>query len=128
MSPNGLDRGIDDGLKPPSCRLRERHISSALGVAACAYGTGKDYNVNAKILAALEGLQERLGILEVSQIKRDEEERMQGAIETGVFGIALGRSFNASRPRMNALITRCRGVDRSTKVRCSCSLDNLSTT
>ena len=71
--------------------------------AAGAHGTGEDNNVNAKILFALEGLQDCLGRLEVSRIKRDEVESMQGAIKTGIFCSALGRSFDASRMRMNAI-------------------------
>uniref|UniRef100_M4BH14 RxLR effector candidate protein n=1 Tax=Hyaloperonospora arabidopsidis (strain Emoy2) TaxID=559515 RepID=M4BH14_HYAAE len=56
-----------------------------------------------KILAVLEGLQDLLGRLEVSQNMPDEEECMQGAIETGIFGSVLRPSFEASRMRVNAL-------------------------
>ncbi|GAB9476474.1 unnamed protein product [Globisporangium polare] len=42
--------------------------------------------------------------LEVSQVKRDEDERLQGAIETGVFESAFGRGFQASRMRVDALL------------------------
>lgn len=83
MSPKGSDKGSDDGLQPPSqIVIDEVAVTSPARVAFVigAHGSGKDNNVNAKILAALEGLQDRLGRLKVSQIKWDEEERMQCAI------------------------------------------------
>lgn len=106
MSPKGSVKGSDDGEQLSSQNVvPETVVTSPARVdfAAGAQVTGEDNNVNAKILAALEGLQDRMGKLEVSQIKRDEEERMQGAIETGIFGSALGRNFDASRMRVDAL-------------------------
>ena len=106
MSPKGSDRGSDDGLDPLSQNIVYETIVTSparLDFVASAHETGKDINVNGKILAALEGLQDRLGRLEVSQIKRDEEECMKGAIKTGIFGSALGRRFDASRMRVDAL-------------------------
>ena len=63
MSPNGSDRGSDDGLEPPSQNLvYETVVTSPARVdfAAGGRGTSEDNNVNANILAALERLQDRL--------------------------------------------------------------------
>ena len=50
-------------------------------------------NVNLKILEALTSMQDRMARLELSQLKREEEERMKGAQETGVFQSTFGRSL-----------------------------------
>lgn len=60
--------------------------------------------MNLKILEALTGMQERMTRLEMSQLKRDEDERMKGAAETGVFQSAFGRGFGAPQMDVSALM------------------------
>nr|CCA27060.1 conserved hypothetical protein [Albugo laibachii Nc14] len=49
-------------------------------------------------------MQERMARLRLSQLKREEDEHMKGAAETGVFQSAFQRSFGSSRTEMNALL------------------------
>ena len=93
-------------MEPPSRNVDYETVvtsSARVDFAAGTHGTGEDNNVNAKILAKLECLQDCLGRLEVSQIKEDGEERIQGDNEADFFGIVLGRSFDASRMRVDEL-------------------------
>lgn len=41
----------------------------------------------------------RLQRLEVSRVMRDEDERLQGAIDTGLFGSLTGQSFEGTSAR-----------------------------
>ena len=46
-----------------------------------------------KILAALDGVTEHLAVLKSSQRVRDEDERMTGAVESGMFASKLGANM-----------------------------------
>ena len=63
MSPKGSDRGSDDSLEPSSQNVvYGRVVTSPARVdfSTGAHGTKEENNVNAKILAALDGLQDLL--------------------------------------------------------------------
>ena len=63
ISPNGSDKGSDDGLEPLSQNVVYETVvlyPARVDFAAGAHGTSEDNNVNANILAALERLQDRL--------------------------------------------------------------------
>uniref|UniRef100_A0AAV1VBX8 Integrase catalytic domain-containing protein n=1 Tax=Peronospora matthiolae TaxID=2874970 RepID=A0AAV1VBX8_9STRA len=60
-------------------------------------------DVNKRILNALLGLEERVMRMEASQIKTEEDERMRGAIESGMFSSALGRDFGRETMTRDAL-------------------------
>ncbi|CAH0484856.1 unnamed protein product [Peronospora farinosa] len=69
--------------------------------APTAHERGDD--VNARILATLVDLQARMAQMEVSQQKLDEEERMMGAIESGMFRSALSNGRGGAPLHIDAL-------------------------
>nr|BAP68812.1 RxLR effector candidate protein [Hyaloperonospora arabidopsidis Emoy2] len=56
-----------------------------------------------KILAAPAGVMERLAVLESSQRVRDEDERMMGAVESGMFTSELGANMHGLTMTIDAL-------------------------
>ncbi|CAH0483067.1 unnamed protein product [Peronospora belbahrii] len=56
-----------------------------------------------KILAMLNALSSRMERMEASQIKLDEDKRMRGAIEIGLFASSLGVNLGAATMRIDAL-------------------------
>ncbi|CAI5724626.1 unnamed protein product [Hyaloperonospora brassicae] len=60
-------------------------------------------DVTKRILNALLGLEERVMRMEASQIKAEEDERMHGQIESGMFISALGREFGRKTMTRDAL-------------------------
>uniref|UniRef100_A0AAV1VIL0 Uncharacterized protein n=1 Tax=Peronospora matthiolae TaxID=2874970 RepID=A0AAV1VIL0_9STRA len=69
-------------------RVRLPHPQVVNDGPACESGKRDD-----KILAALAALTDRLASLESSQRVRDEEERMLGAVESGLFASKLGANM-----------------------------------
>ncbi|CAI5734965.1 unnamed protein product [Hyaloperonospora brassicae] len=71
-------------------------------VATAARERGSE-DVNKRIFNAFLGLEERVMRMEASQIKAEEDERMRGAIESGMFSSALGCEFGRETMTRDAL-------------------------
>lgn len=60
-------------------------------------------STKARLLNVLEAIVARLQRLEVSQEMRDEDECLQGAIDTGLFSSLIGQSFDGSSARQRGM-------------------------
>ncbi|CAI5714086.1 unnamed protein product [Peronospora farinosa] len=96
---------------PTPVRFDDGHERAAASPAVVqgaqtAHKRGDD--VDTRILATLVDLQARMAQMEISQQKLDEEERMMGAIESGMFHSALANGRAVLRCiSMHSDIHRC---------------------
>ncbi|CAI5731107.1 unnamed protein product [Peronospora farinosa] len=65
--------------------------AAAMVVDSIAHERGENSDINARILTALDKMTSRMDRLEMSQMQIDENERLCGAIDSGLFGSALDR-------------------------------------
>uniref|UniRef100_A0AAV1UHK3 Uncharacterized protein n=1 Tax=Peronospora matthiolae TaxID=2874970 RepID=A0AAV1UHK3_9STRA len=100
MSPNDSS---DDAAQAPPITGRERTVTPPAEVVdPPTHERGAD--VNERILKMLMGLEGRMERMEASQMHMDENERLRGAIESGLFSSLLGRNMgNAGPMHLDAL-------------------------
>ena len=81
------DRGASPARVPPSARAAEAVEDSSARERSLA--------TDDKILAVLAALTDRMAKMESSQREREDQERMLGAVESGMFASALGANARA---------------------------------
>ncbi|KAL0582653.1 hypothetical protein ABG067_007391, partial [Albugo candida] len=100
MSPN--DSSNDTAQSPPITGHERTVTPPAEVVDPPTHERGAD--VNERILKILMGLEGRMERMEASQLQMDENERLRGEIESGLFSSLLGRNMgNAGPMHLDAL-------------------------
>ena len=103
MSPSS--QKIDDANKaqaPPTTSHERAASDPAVVVPPHVHERSADTNALERVLNMLSGMDERMKKMELYQAKLDEDERMQGVVDSGMFGSMLGADF-AGRLHRDAL-------------------------
>ncbi|CAI5701820.1 unnamed protein product [Peronospora effusa] len=77
--------------------------ASAMVVDFSAHERGENSDISARILTAPENMTSRMDRLEMSQMQIDKNERLRGAIDSGLFDSSLGRGIGGVPMNREAL-------------------------
>uniref|UniRef100_A0AAV1VHV0 Uncharacterized protein n=1 Tax=Peronospora matthiolae TaxID=2874970 RepID=A0AAV1VHV0_9STRA len=78
---------------PPTTSHQRAATEPAVVVPPHAHERSADTNALERVLTMLGGVEERMKKMELSQARISEDERMRGAVDSGMFGSMLGADF-----------------------------------
>uniref|UniRef100_A0AAV1VE91 CCHC-type domain-containing protein n=1 Tax=Peronospora matthiolae TaxID=2874970 RepID=A0AAV1VE91_9STRA len=93
MIPNGSSDDNYTAQAPPTTSHARAASEPAVFVPSHAHARSADNDALEKVLKLLSGMDERVKKMELSQARNDLNERMRGAVESGMFTSMLGADF-----------------------------------
>ena len=98
MSPNG-EGNDDNAAQAPTTGHERASPEPAAVVIPPAHARSVESKALAMVLEVLSGMDARMQKMEASQARIDEDERMRGADENGLFASRLGAEFAGRQHR-----------------------------